>query len=211
MKFLALICALICPALAFAEARVIDGDTLEVDGTIYRLNGIDAPEHGQRCGDWACGQDATNALAELVEGRDVDCTPITTDGYGRVIATCFVEGRDVGADMIDKGLAWAFLKYSDAYAAEELVSKDKAAGVFSEAYQTPWDYREERWKRAAAKEQDAPEGCPIKGNISGNGRIYHAPWSPWYTRTRINPAKGERWFCSEAEAVAAGWRAPHWN
>jgi endonuclease YncB( thermonuclease family) len=54
-----------------------------------------------------------------------------------------------------------------------------------------------------------PQGaCRIKGNISDNGRIYHVPGGKWYDRTEIDPAKGERWFCSEQEALAAGWRAP---
>ncbi len=56
----------------------------------------------------------------------------------------------------------------------------------------------------------APDGCVIKGAVTKNGRIYHMPWSPWYDKVRIDddPAKrGERrWFCSEAEAEAAGWR-----
>jgi hypothetical protein len=55
----------------------------------------------------------------------------------------------------------------------------------------------------------APPGrCPIKGNISQNGRIYHVPGSPSYDGTKIDESAGERWFCSEAEARAAGWRAP---
>ncbi len=199
--------------IATAEVRAIDGDTLEIDGTIYRLNGIDAPEHGQRCGDWDCGSEATRELAQLVTGRSVSCDPIEADQYGRIIATCFADGRDLSAEMIDKGLAWAFVKYSDAYAPEELVSKDKADGVFSGDFMPPWKFRELRWKRAEAAEQDAPPGCPIKGNISINSgdRIYHMPWSPWYSRTFINTSKGERWFCDEAEAIAAGWRAPRWN
>ena len=49
-------------------------------------------------------------------------------------------------------------------------------------------------------------GCDIKGNISGNGRIYHLPGGAHYARTRIDESKGERWFCSESEARAAGWR-----
>ena len=49
--------------------------------------------------------------------------------------------------------------------------------------------------------------CLIKGNISSKGeRIYHPPGCRYYNATVIEPAKGERWFCTEAEAVAAGWR-----
>lgn len=50
--------------------------------------------------------------------------------------------------------------------------------------------------------------CNIKGNISyyGGERIYHVPGQEYYSATRINLLKGERWFCSEAEARAAGWR-----
>ncbi len=54
-------------------------------------------------------------------------------------------------------------------------------------------------------------GCVIKGNISVDTRdkLYHIPGMEDYDRTIISPAKGERWFCSESEALAAGWqRAP---
>ncbi len=51
------------------------------------------------------------------------------------------------------------------------------------------------------------QDCRIKGNISRDGqRIYHVPGGRWYDRTRIDRYKGERWFCSEEEARAAGWR-----
>ena len=47
----------------------------------------------------------------------------------------------------------------------------------------------------------------IKGNISSSGeRIYHAPGQRYYDKTQINESKGERWFCTEQEAVGAGWR-----
>ena len=59
----------------------------------------------------------------------------------------------------------------------------------------------------AAGAAPAPAGgCAIKGNISQNGRIYHMPGQADYARTRIAESRGERWFCSEAEARAAGWR-----
>ena len=53
-----------------------------------------------------------------------------------------------------------------------------------------------------------PADCRIKGNISGDERVYHTPDSPWYNRTEIDASKGERWFCSAQEAEDAGWRAP---
>jgi len=109
---------------------------------------------------------------------------------------------------VDKGLAWAFTRYSDSYTGREARARAEGTGVWSGAFTPPWDYRAARWASAAA---EAPEGCPIKGNISKGGRIYHAPWSPWYAKTRIDTSKGERWFCSEDEAVAAGWRAPYWQ
>ncbi len=50
--------------------------------------------------------------------------------------------------------------------------------------------------------------CNIKGNISINNgqRIYHVPGQEYYLDTVIRSDYGERWFCSEAEALAAGWR-----
>jgi hypothetical protein len=50
-------------------------------------------------------------------------------------------------------------------------------------------------------------GCDIKGNINEWGEhIYHMPGQAYYLATRVNPARGERWFCSQWEAWWAGWR-----
>jgi len=62
---------------------------------------------------------------------------------------------------------------------------------------------------AVSKTQSAPNGnCRIKGNISSSGKIYHVPGSNNYDRTVIDTGKGERWFCTEQQAIDAGWRAP---
>lgn len=50
-------------------------------------------------------------------------------------------------------------------------------------------------------------GCDVKGNISPSGeRIYHVPGQRYYSTTRIDVSRGERWFCSESAAIEAGWR-----
>ena len=60
---------------------------------------------------------------------------------------------------------------------------------------------------AVACTQKQTAGCVIKGNISDGGeRICHLPGQRYYDKTVISRRKGERWFCTEQEAVRAGWR-----
>lgn len=211
--FFGLALSLASASLAQAgAARVVDGDTLEIAGVTYRLHGIDAPEAGQSCdkrggGKWACGKSAIAYMEDLVAGG-VTCDDRGADGYGRTIGVCRAGGVDINARMVESGHAWAFVKYSADYADIEAEARAKGEGVWQAETQTPWDYRAGKWQVAT---QDAPSGCPIKGNISKQGMIYHAPWSPWYSKTKVSLKNGERWFCSEAEAVEAGWRAPVWG
>ena len=199
---------------SFAQVvRVIDGDTIEIGQTTYRLHGIDAPEYGQRCetlgsATWPCGKGAVAALEELVLGREVFCNDRGADDYGRIISVCEADGRDVNAAMVETGFAWAFTRFSDDYVREETLARSAGVGIWQAPTMTAWNYRALRWQVA---QQEAPKGCPIKGNISSNGRIYHTPWSPRYSRTKLSVERGERWFCSEAEALQAGWRAPRWG
>ncbi|MEM6618034.1 MAG: thermonuclease family protein [Pseudomonadota bacterium] len=206
--------ALVPTAKADAPVRVIDGDTVDVGGTRYRISGIDAPESAQVCQDargrdWRCGMQATAALERLLNGQRVTCRKIEPDG-NRWIGHCTAGGRDVAAAMVERGWAWAFVRYSRTYVTQEAQARRKRLGIWGGTAKPAWDYRRSDWQAAANwVPQAAPEGCPIKANIGRGGeRIYHAPWSASYERTRINPARGERWFCSEAEARAAGWRAP---
>ncbi|HUS96924.1 MAG TPA: thermonuclease family protein, partial [Hyphomicrobiaceae bacterium] len=125
------------------------------------------------------------------------------DSYGRLLGVCAAGGVELNRAMVRQGLAWAFIKYSSSYVAEERAAKSDRLGVWQSDCKPAWEYREARWSTGASA---APRGCAIKGNITNRGRhVYHMPWSPWYTRTKIELSKGERWFCSEAEAIRAGW------
>jgi endonuclease YncB( thermonuclease family) len=190
-------------------ARVIDGDTLEIAGRHVRLEGIDAPESGQTCGrrligSWRCGSAAADALAKLVAKRRVSCESRGNDKYDRMLGICFVDGRDINAEMVREGYAWAFVKYSQTYVKQEAEARIARVGIWQGDAEPAWVYREKRW---AGAEQEAPKGCAIKGNVTEHGHIYHMPWSPWYGKVKVDEANGERWFCSEAEAISAGWRA----
>ena len=199
------------PAAALSgPARVIDGDTIEVGGERVRLHGIDAPETGQSCTDrrgagWACGAEAATALARLIAGQPVTCEGDQRDGDGRLIAVCRTPEGDLNRRMVLDGMAVPFARYSDDYLAEGIEAQKAGRGIHAGAFEPPEACRAATW---AAGAQECPADCPIKGNISERGRIYHAPWSRHYGRTRIDRAKGERCFCTEAEALDAGWRAP---
>lgn len=204
-------------------AHVLDGDTIEISGRRIRLEGIDAPEGGQRCnrrlfGEWSCGTAATYALMGLVQNREVGCEDRGADKYGRMLGICFVDGRDVNAEMVRMGLAWAYVKYSTAYIAAEAEARAARRGVWTAATMAPWEYRARHANQAsipiplAERGEPAPRSadCAIKGNVTRIGRIYHLPTSPWYDRIVMDTSKGRRWFCSEGEAIAAGWR-PAWR
>jgi endonuclease YncB( thermonuclease family) len=189
-------------------AMAVDGDTLDVSGARVRLEGIDAPEVSQTCprawlGTWDCGRAAKRAMEDMVRGQDVTCESRGHDKYDRMLGVCFAAGRNVNAAMVRAGLAWAFVKYSDTYVAEEAEARAARAGIWAAEAEPAWLYRERRWASANGA---APNGCAIKGNVTERGRIYHLPWSTWYGKVKVEPAKGERWFCSEADAAAAGFR-----
>lgn len=190
-------------------AKVVDGDTLVVAGTTIRLLHIDAPESAQSCAGQPCGTDATRHLATLISGQPVRCTGAAVDAYGRLLAVCDVAGQDLNRKMVLDGHAMVFRRFGDTYSAEEADARSARRGLWRNDDPTPpWEFRAKRWDTSV---QNAPiSGCPIKGNINAEGaRIYHTPYSRWYDRTRISTARGERWFCSEADALAAGWRAAY--
>ncbi|MBX9934854.1 MAG: thermonuclease family protein [Methylobacterium sp.] len=209
------------PALAepiVGRATVIDGDTLEVRGTRIRLHGVDAPESGQTCQDAAgkdyrCGQTAALAMADHIGKRILTCEPRETDQYGRVVAVCRKGRDDLNAWMVRSGYAVAYRRYAEDYVNPESTAKALRQGIWAGTFQDPSEWRR---ARRASGENTRPEtvtpptmasGCNIKGNISAGGqRIYHLPGSRDYERTRVDDRAGERLFCSEDEAKAAGWR-----
>ena len=93
------------PRLLVGSARALDGDTIDLatrdHGVVrIRLEGIDAPEGGQRCnlrwyGTWDCGRAATTALAQIVRDRIVTCDDRGTDKYGRKLSVCMIDNRDI--------------------------------------------------------------------------------------------------------------------
>lgn len=129
----------------FGSAQAVDGDSLEIGETRIRLFGIDAVEARQTCdrnGEaWACGQDAAIALSALADGKSLNCTQRGSDPYGRVVASCTVNGRDLAEQMVRMGYAVALRDFSTAYVPAEEAAKSRGVGIWGSEFQMPSDYR----------------------------------------------------------------------
>ncbi|WP_170565587.1 thermonuclease family protein [Ruegeria atlantica] len=204
-------------AMLQGVAVITDGDTLEIRDTRIRLHGIDAPESGQICedaagGTYRCGQMAALALADRIGRKPVTCTRQDRDSHGRVVAICHQGATDLNRWLVSNGHALAWRKYSRDYVDAEQQARRGRRGIWAGRFIAPWDWRQGVRLESEHPARAAPTGtataqCEIKGNISRSGeRIYHLPGQRHYTQTRIDTGRGERWFCSETEARAAGWR-----
>jgi endonuclease YncB( thermonuclease family) len=200
------------PRAAALEGPVVvtDGDSLEMNGTRIRLFGIDAPEAGQSCAkagvQYDCGATATAALRRLTENQHVRCAAEGLDRYGRTLAVCRVGNVEVNAWMVRQGHALSFRRYSEAYVPDENDARMKRRGIWQGSFDAPWVWRKEGAALDSQLDSIRPSRCAIKGNIGHKGkRLYHMAGDRDYARTVVSPDKGERWFCSEAEAIAAGW------
>ena len=141
--------ALVVPTLTLADitgtASVIDGDTLEIHGQRIRLHGIDAPELDQTCKVddriIQCGEIAKAALMDLVFLSAVTCKAEDEDRYGRIVATCYVGGFDLGRVMVERGWALAYRRYSTRYVQIEAEAEQAGRGMWQGEFVPPWEWR----------------------------------------------------------------------
>lgn len=219
-----------------ASPIVRDGGTLELADTTYRLAGIDAPAFDQMCIDdhadsWSCGVDARDHLAGLIGGREVHCDDLGTDAAtkNRHIGICTVEGEAISLNQILVRQGFALNSEpaeKGRFKEDEAGAKDNRRGLWKGCFAAPQEFRGGKKDGAllggscrADKERETrevlfpeypamPPGCSIKGKfalrarVTGNVGIYHLQ------ACRSYPAltKPDRWFCSEDDAKAAGFR-----
>ncbi|RUO98673.1 thermonuclease family protein [Hyphomicrobium sp.] len=192
-------------------AAALSGDVLRVDGTLVRLEGIEAPAAAQPCyrdngRRWNCAFAARAALNKVVRGHQVTCTASGQDSDGRTLAHCLVDGsNDIAVGLVRDGYAFATdTSFFGSLSSEESSAKEAKRGIWQGEVVRPQAWRDQAWEAA---KRDAPDGCPIKGVVRASAKIYALPWSEAYAEARVRTDRGGRWFCSEDEAKAAGFAA----
>jgi endonuclease YncB( thermonuclease family) len=135
------------PALAQQPPVILDGDTLKFGHERVRLYGIDAPELTQTCdgGLWNAGRIAREALVEIIGDRPVTCEMVDWDRrYNQPVSRCLAGGADVSAEMVSRGMAWAFVRYSREFVGLERQVATEKRGVHGHDCVPAWQWRANR-------------------------------------------------------------------
>ena len=219
-----------------ASAVVKDGNTLQLGDITYRLGGIDAPELDQICIDdhadpWACGVDARDQLAKLTGKHPVRCSDQGPDKNHRKrhSGVCTVEGETTSLNqlLVRQGFALNFEPAAKGrFREDEASAKNDRRGLWKGCFVSPEEFRHGKKDGIllgascrADKDREIrevlfpsnpamPSGCSIKGKfaararVTGNIGVYHLQGCRSYPAL----TKPDRWFCSEDEAQAAGFR-----
>lgn len=172
---------------------VPDGDSLQLaDGRRVRLLGIDAPERDQ-----CMATEAREKLRSLVMGKIVKLEDTVTDDYGRILANIIVEDfwthPLLNRTLVSAGLAkyiYVQSPYSQVLKDSMESAKSNKLGIWSET----------------CRQSSPINDCVIKGNTRDGKKVYHLPDCDNYDQVIVDQSYGDAWFCSEKEAIAAGFR-----
>jgi endonuclease YncB( thermonuclease family) len=220
---------------ANAATTIPDAGTLVLNDEIFRLEGIEGPQTDQVCLDdkgakWSCGIEARDKLKEWIGQRAVRCDDKGQDRIfkKRRMGVCWVgeETTSLNQWLVREG--WALnLGSKGRFKADQERARGNRMGLWNGCFVSPetlrrstistapllgaacpkpnnWPVREMLFPDTPAM----PAGCSIKGRLAlraqvvGYQGIYHLESCRSYRSTR-NP---QRWFCSEEEAQAAGFR-----
>ena len=127
------------------KLKVVDGDTIYLNGEKIRFTGIDTPELKQTCIKAGvinlCGVTAKEILIEKINNNKVECISKGKDQYKRTLAECFVNDESLSSYLVRSGYAFAYRKYSKKFISDEDHARTNKIGMWSMKFDYPWDYR----------------------------------------------------------------------
>ena len=127
------------------ELKVVDGDTIHLNGEKIRFKGIDTPELKQTCIlddiENPCGVTAKLILIDKIGNNTVECINEGRDQYKRTLAECFVNNESLSSYLVKSGYAFAYRKYSKKFIADEDFARVNNIGMWSMEFDYPWVWR----------------------------------------------------------------------
>jgi endonuclease YncB( thermonuclease family) len=127
------------------ELKIVDGDTIYLNGEKIRFTGIDTPELKQTCikddAKDSCGITAKQILIDKIGDNTVECISEGKDQYKRTLAECFVNNESLSSYLVRSGYAFAYRKYSKKFIPDENYAKANQIGMWNMEFEYPWNYR----------------------------------------------------------------------
>ena len=143
-----LIFLLISNQVKSQELKVVDGDTIHLNGEKIRFTGIDTPELKQTCINQGiidpCGVTAKEILIDKIANYKVECISEGKDQYKRTLAECFVNNESLSSHLVRSGYAFAYRRYSKKFVQDEDYARINTIGMWSMKFDYPWDYRKSK-------------------------------------------------------------------
>ena len=132
--------------ISFADnLKVVDGDTIVLNGEKIRFSGIDTPELKQTCIDENqkvfCGVLVKMILIKKIGNKIPICISEGKDIYKRTLAECFIDDKSLSSFLVRSGYAFAYRKYSKKFVEDEEFARANKLGLWSMKFQYPWDFR----------------------------------------------------------------------
>ena len=145
-KFLIIIVSLLCCNISLANnLKIVDGDTIVLNGEKIRFSGIDTPELKQTCLHnneiVDCGMSAKILLIKKIGNKTPECIREGKDVYNRTLAECFINGKSLSKFLVRSGYAFAYRKYSKKFIDDEDFAKVNKNGMWAMKFKYPWDFR----------------------------------------------------------------------
>ena len=127
------------------DLKVVDGDTIHLNGEKIRFTGIDTPELKQTCIKQGtkeyCGVTAKKILIDKISNNTVECISEGKDRYKRILAECFIDNESLSRFLVRSGYAFAYRRYSKKFVQDEDYARINKIGMWSMEFNYPWDYR----------------------------------------------------------------------
>ena len=144
----ALIFILIINQVNSQTIKIVDGDTIHLNGEKIRFTGIDTPELKQTCLKEGikdlCGIKAKQILIDKIGNNNVKCISEGKDQYKRTLAECFVNNDSLSSYLVRSGYAFAYRRYSKKFIPDEDYARINEIGMWSMEFDYPWDYRKSK-------------------------------------------------------------------
>lgn len=146
----------------YGSVRVLNADTLVINGYSLELFGIDAPEPKQTCADgrgraYNCGQQAASWLKSWLKDNEIECHILAQSNSGKLLGTCNYGPYDIGAALVNAGWVMANTVQTDIYYPYELQAQKARRGLWQGKFYKPWDWRKIQSRKATIKVIEVPK------------------------------------------------------